>query len=125
MRFPTICSVLFCSGMCDLQSLRSAWAYAQSDQSLCGSLEYSMGAKLLTEHNLEFLSLRGGCIDSSESAFVKMTHCWKSHVMAHIELFSKQSRRVMVAQKNVSIVPSHGGGSLEYAQHMFRLRLEN
>ena len=29
MRFPTIC------GMCDQQSLRSACAYPQSDQSLC------------------------------------------------------------------------------------------
>ena len=39
-------------GMCDQQSLRSACAYAQSDQSLCLSLEYSMIAKLLTEHHL-------------------------------------------------------------------------
>ena len=33
-------------------------AYAQSDQSLFQSLEYSMIVKLLTEHNLEFLSLK-------------------------------------------------------------------
>ena len=32
-------------------------AYAQSDQSLCLSLEYFMNVKLLTEHHLEFLSL--------------------------------------------------------------------
>ena len=32
-------------------------AYAQSDQSLCLSLEYSMDVKLLNEHNLELLSL--------------------------------------------------------------------
>ena len=38
-------------GMCDQQSLRSACAYAQSDQSLCSSLEYSMIVKLLIEHN--------------------------------------------------------------------------
>ena len=44
------------SGMCDLQSLRSACAYAQSDQSLCKSFEYSMIIKLLTEHHLKFLS---------------------------------------------------------------------
>ena len=35
--------------------------YAQSDQSLCLSLEFSMSVKLLTEHHLEFLSLKGGC----------------------------------------------------------------
>ena len=29
---------------------------------------------------LEFLSLKGGCIGSSASTFVKMPHCRKSHV---------------------------------------------
>ena len=54
-------------GMCDQQSLRSACAYAQSDQSLCSSLEYSMTVKLLTEHHLDILSLKGGCTGSFES----------------------------------------------------------
>ena len=72
--------------MCDQQSLRSACAYAQSDQSLCLSFEYSMSVKLLTEHHLEFLSVRGGCKGSSLSTLVKMPHCWKSHVAAHIKL---------------------------------------
>ena len=54
--------------MWDQQSLRSACAYAQSYQSLCWSLEYSMSVKLLTEHRLEFVSLKGGCTVSSESA---------------------------------------------------------
>ena len=62
-------------GMCDQQSVRSACAYAQSDQSLCLSLEYSMGVKLLTEHHLECLSLKGGCTGSSESTLVKIPHC--------------------------------------------------
>ena len=43
-----------------------------------------MSVKLLTEHNLEFLSLKGGCTGSSESKLVKMPHCWKSHVTAQI-----------------------------------------
>ena len=43
-----------------------------------------MSVKLLNEHNLEFLSLTGDCPGSSESAHVKMPHCWKSHVTAHI-----------------------------------------
>ena len=38
-----------------------------------------MIVKLLTEHHLEFLSLKGGCTGSSESTLVKMPHCWKSH----------------------------------------------
>ena len=69
-------------GMCDQQSLRSASAYVQSDQSLCLSLDYSMIVKLLTEYHLEFLSLKGGCTGSSESTLVKMPHCRKSHAMA-------------------------------------------
>ena len=52
--------------MCDQQRLRPACAYARSDQSLCKSLEYSMSVKLLTEHHLGFLSLKGGCTGSSE-----------------------------------------------------------
>ena len=43
-------------------------------QSVCKSLEYSMSVKLLTEHHLEFLSLKGGCTGSSESTLVKMPH---------------------------------------------------
>ena len=57
-----------------------------------------MIVKLLTEHHLEFLSLKGGCTCSSESTHVKMPHelwheisnnvkmphCWKSHATAHL-----------------------------------------
>ena len=43
-----------------------------------------MTFKLLTEHNLEFLSLKGGCTGLSESTLVKMPHFWKSHVVAHL-----------------------------------------
>ena len=51
-----------------------------------------MIVKLLTEHHLEFLSLKGGCRSSSESTLVKMSNCWKSHVMAH---FSNSNNRRM------------------------------
>ena len=43
-----------------------------------------MTVKLLTEHHLECLSLKGGGTGSSEATHVKMPHCWKSHVTAHI-----------------------------------------
>ena len=43
-----------------------------------------MIVKLLVEYHLEFLSLKGGYRGSSESTLVKMPHCWKSHVVAHI-----------------------------------------
>ena len=42
-----------------------------------------MIVKLLTEHHLEFLSLKGGCVGSSKSTLVKMSNCWKSHAAAH------------------------------------------
>ena len=43
-----------------------------------------MIVKLLTEHHLEFLSLKGGCTGSSESTLVKMSNCWKSHALAQL-----------------------------------------
>ena len=46
-----------------------------------------MIVKLLTEHHLEFLSLKGGCIDSSESTLVKMSNCLKSHAAAQLLSF--------------------------------------
>ena len=55
-----------------------------------------MSVKLLTEHHLEFLSLKGGCTGSSESTLIKMSHCWKSHAAAHIKLSNKNSILVFV-----------------------------
>ena len=46
-----------------------------------------MSVELLTEHHMGLLSLKGGCIRSSESILVKMPHCWKSHVTAHMFWF--------------------------------------
>ena len=43
-----------------------------------------MTVKLLTEQNLEFLRLKGGCTGSSEYTLVKTPHCWKSHVTTHM-----------------------------------------
>ena len=43
-----------------------------------------MIVKLLIEHHLECLSIKGGCRCSSESTHVKMPHCWKSHVLAQL-----------------------------------------
>ena len=45
-----------------------------------------MTVKLLTEHHLEFLSLKGDCTGSPESTLVKIPHCWKSFVAAHMDL---------------------------------------
>ena len=55
-----------------------------------------MTVELLAEHHLEFLSVKGGCTGFSESTLVKMSHCWKSHVTAHI--ISTSGMRSPVAQ---------------------------
>ena len=55
-----------------------------------------MIVKLLTEHHLEFLSLKGGCPGSSESTLVKMPHCWKSHVMTQLFICSGEEVAVKV-----------------------------
>ena len=46
-----------------------------------------MSVKLLTEHILEFLSLKGGCTGSSESTLVKIPHRRKSRVKTHTLIF--------------------------------------
>ena len=45
---------------------------------------YSLIVKLLTEHHLVFLSLKGVCRGSSESTPVKIPDYWKSHALAHL-----------------------------------------
>ena len=42
-----------------------------------------MTVKLLTEHHLEFLNLKGGCTGSSESTLVRC-HMVGNHVTAHM-----------------------------------------
>ena len=54
-----------------------------------------MSVKLLTEYNLEFLSLKGGYTGSSESTVVKMPHCWDSHVTAHLPSSDAKSKVLM------------------------------
>ena len=79
MVFPTMWYVL-------QQSLPSACAYAQSDQSLSLSREYSMTVELLTKHHIEFLSLKGGYTGASGPILVKMPHCCKLHVWVQLWL---------------------------------------
>ena len=45
-----------------------------------------MIVKLLTEHHLEFLGLKGGCRGSSESTHVKIPFCRKSLALAQMAL---------------------------------------
>ena len=45
-----------------------------------------MTVNLLTKLHMELLSLTVGFTGSSEPTLVKMPHCWKSYVTAHISL---------------------------------------
>ena len=67
-------------------------------QSLCLSLEYSIVVKLLTEHHLEFLSLKGDCRGSSVSTLVKMSNCWKSHAPVQLVSFLKHLQNKMASK---------------------------
>ena len=101
--------------MCDQQRLGPACAYAQTDQSLCWSLEFVMTVKLLTEQTLEFLSLTRGYTSSSETTLVKMPHCWKSHVTAQIR--NTFSRDVAILE------PIQPTLSLSFAFKVFRFTI--
>ena len=67
-----------------------------------------MTLKLQSHYHLRFLSLKGGCTGSSESTHVKMPHCWKSHVTAHICLYLQKcqllSWKVMTAEWRVCYI---------------------
>ena len=96
--------------MCDQQSLRSDCAYVQPNQRLCLLLENYMIVKLLTEHHLEFLRLKGGCRGSSESTHVKIPHCWKSHALA---------RRYNIL--SIALIITKRGNSLQLSLTAFTL----
>ena len=70
----------------------------QSDQSLCLLLEYSMTVKLLTEHHLEFLSLKGGCTGSSESTHVNATLL---EITCHGSVFSYLDQNMLWVLKRI------------------------
>ena len=55
-----------------------------------------MIVKLLSEHHLEFLSLKGGCRGLSGSTLVKMSNCWKSHALAQFVLIHIRNKGEVV-----------------------------
>ena len=76
MGFPTMWYVRPANQPVHARSLIRAFA---------SRLKILLSVKLLTEHNLKFLSLKVGCTGSSESLLVKMPYCWKSYVTAHLD----------------------------------------
>ena len=75
-------------------------------------LNIFMTAVLLTEANLEFLSLKGGCTGLPESTLVKMPHCWKSHVAAQMIIAPGHEIWVPIVHERESPINAHAGGSM-------------
>ena len=63
-----------------------------------------MIVKLLAEHHLEFLTLKGGCRGSSESTLVKVSNCWKSHALAFI-MYRGTTHKCWLKMKKHNTVP--------------------
>ena len=64
-----------------------------------------MTVKLLIEHHLEFLSLKGGGTGCSEPTLVKMPHCWESHVMAFLAINAILSSEPLKVSEYDQIMP--------------------
>ena len=63
-----------------------------------------MSVKLLTEHRLEFVSLKGGCTGSSESTFVKMPHCVAAQLMIYwlrTDAYDSYLRKIQTSTTNL------------------------
>ena len=80
-RFPTMWYVRPAKPQISLR-IRAAWSRLNIYRIRA---DWSRLNILLTVYNLEFLSLKGGCTDSSESTLVKIPNYWKSHVAAHLK----------------------------------------
>ena len=76
------------TGMCIQQSLRSACAYAQSDQSLCKSLEYSISVMLLVNNIWSFYTLKEA-VQARLSLHLSKCHIVENHLSRLILHFSE------------------------------------
>ena len=73
-----------------------------------------MTVKLLTEHHLEFLSLKGDSTGSSESTPVKIPVCWKSHVTTHIaDVYQRMGFSLRLYAHYYALINSHDAFQLQ------------
>ena len=73
-----------------------------------------MSVKLLTEHNLEFLSLKGVYTGSYESTLIKMPHCLKSYVTAKVSNLPHSYSSVLSIQSTEPHVVASWDGRVSY-----------
>ena len=77
-----------------------------------------MTVKLLTNQHLEFLSLKGGCAGSFESTLVKITHSWKSRVVAHKKRLGSSCIKIEKAAFGMLFNHFHSDGFLQIEKEM-------
>ena len=78
------CSVLCLLCLCACLFICALWSPAW--KGLTSWLSFVVSTVSLSLSHLEFLRLKVGCTGLSASTLVKIPHCWKSHVTAHINL---------------------------------------
>ena len=79
--------------LCAQRRLRSAWASAQSNQSLRCPHEESLGPWLPIERTAKTLIRLGGCPGWSESSLGAQSLCWFCHVAAQVYTVYKLIKR--------------------------------
>ena len=67
----------------------------------------------------KFQSLKGGCRGSSESTFVKMPHCWKSHAKAHFITTFYTSHQLVAIDDPGVVIPARSHTFVEIDHEMF------
>ena len=75
-----------------------------------------MLVKLLTEHHLEFLSLKGLCKGSYESTLVKILHCLKSHSVAQMG-YCISIGDCYMKEKSAGLLLQNGSGNFPLMIH--------
>ena len=89
------------NGMCTQQRLRSAWASAQSDQSLCCPHEERLGPWLPIERTTKTLIRLGGCPGWSESSLGAQSFCWFCHEVAKVLMQQLQINAIKCTVKTL------------------------
>ena len=78
-----------------------------------------MSVKLLTEHRLEFVSLKGGCTGSSESTLVRMPHCVAAQFMMLGTFISQRKGKIQTSTTNLVFHASSVPFKLEFILIVF------
>ena len=90
------------NGMCAQRWLRSAWASAQSEQSLRCPHEESLGPELPIERTAKTLISLGACPGWSESSLGAHSFCWFCHEAAYIvTCWNRRDNKVVPCQSSL------------------------